>query len=325
MTGRRLAHAHAGTLPSRARAATTTVAPMTGPWRRPMGHATRRRSTAASTPLELLFDLVLRRRRRPGGGALHHALGRRPRRERARRLPDGVLRHLVGVDELHVVRVGLRQRRRRLPARGVRADRRRADPRGRRAARVRAPRLHGRDRRLRRHAGRRWSRSGCAPAAHDPERRDDRAAIRRRHRGRAGRLGRRARAPRRWPVPAFLRAGAWSSCWCRSWAERGRATTPWHPHHIAERYGLFTIIVLGESILSATVAVQAALDAAQATVDARAARRGRAADRVLDVVDLLRPSRPRGLLIATASRVPLGLRPLLRLRQRGRGGRRASR
>jgi low temperature requirement protein LtrA len=43
-------------------------------------------------------------------------------------------------------------------------------------------------------------------------------------------------------------------------AERA-ARTPWHPHHIAERYGLFTIIVLGESILAATVAVQEAFDA----------------------------------------------------------------
>jgi len=42
------------------------------------------------------------------------------------------------------------------------------------------------------------------------------------------------------------------------WAERV-AMTPWHPHHMAERYGLFTIIVLGESILAATTAVQAAL------------------------------------------------------------------
>jgi low temperature requirement protein LtrA len=42
-------------------------------------------------------------------------------------------------------------------------------------------------------------------------------------------------------------------------AERA-ARTPWHPHHIAERYGLFTIIVLGESILAATVAVQEAFD-----------------------------------------------------------------
>jgi low temperature requirement protein LtrA len=43
-------------------------------------------------------------------------------------------------------------------------------------------------------------------------------------------------------------------------AERARRT-PWHPGHIAERFGLFTIIVLGESILSAAFAVQAALDA----------------------------------------------------------------
>ncbi|WP_327226139.1 low temperature requirement protein A [Streptomyces platensis] len=42
-------------------------------------------------------------------------------------------------------------------------------------------------------------------------------------------------------------------------AERERQTT-WHPHHIAERYGLFTIIVLGETIAAATLAVQAALD-----------------------------------------------------------------
>ncbi|MET0741585.1 MAG: low temperature requirement protein A [Candidatus Nanopelagicales bacterium] len=41
------------------------------------------------------------------------------------------------------------------------------------------------------------------------------------------------------------------------WAERRRPTV-WHPEHIAERYGLFTIIVLGESILASTVAVQAA-------------------------------------------------------------------
>ncbi len=36
--------------------------------------------------------------------------------------------------------------------------------------------------------------------------------------------------------------------------------TAWHPHHIAERYGLFTIIVLGESIAAATVAVKSAVD-----------------------------------------------------------------
>ncbi len=43
------------------------------------------------------------------------------------------------------------------------------------------------------------------------------------------------------------------------WAERAR-NTPWHAHHIAERYGLFTLIVLGETVLASTAAVQRALD-----------------------------------------------------------------
>ena len=43
------------------------------------------------------------------------------------------------------------------------------------------------------------------------------------------------------------------------WAESA-ARSSWHPGHIAERYGLFTIIVLGESVLAATVGVQQALD-----------------------------------------------------------------
>jgi low temperature requirement protein LtrA len=38
------------------------------------------------------------------------------------------------------------------------------------------------------------------------------------------------------------------------WAERDNMTG-WHPHHIAERYGLFTIIVLGECVLAASNAV----------------------------------------------------------------------
>jgi low temperature requirement protein LtrA len=43
------------------------------------------------------------------------------------------------------------------------------------------------------------------------------------------------------------------------WAERGIGTT-WHPHHIAERYGLFTIIVLGEGVLAAEVAIQSSVE-----------------------------------------------------------------
>ncbi|ROP42242.1 low temperature requirement protein A [Saccharothrix texasensis] len=48
------------------------------------------------------------------------------------------------------------------------------------------------------------------------------------------------------------------------WAERAGRTT-WHPHHVVERYGLFTLIVLGESILAATGAIGAALDAGHAS------------------------------------------------------------
>ncbi|MBF8185274.1 low temperature requirement protein A [Nonomuraea sp. K274] len=46
------------------------------------------------------------------------------------------------------------------------------------------------------------------------------------------------------------------------WAERTR-TTNWHPHHIAERYGLFTIILLGEGVLAASRGVEGALEAGQ--------------------------------------------------------------
>jgi low temperature requirement protein LtrA len=41
-------------------------------------------------------------------------------------------------------------------------------------------------------------------------------------------------------------------------ANRGGGTN-WHPHHIAERYGLFVIILLGESVAAATVAFSQAV------------------------------------------------------------------
>jgi low temperature requirement protein LtrA len=50
------------------------------------------------------------------------------------------------------------------------------------------------------------------------------------------------------------------------WAERPNMTT-WHPHHIAERYGLFTIIVLGEGVFAATTAVVASKTEVGATLD----------------------------------------------------------
>ena len=65
-------------------------------------------------------------------------------------------------------------------------------------------------------------------------------------------------------LPDGVAAGRRSSCSPPAelavpfWAER-RGTTPWHPRHIAERYGLFTIIVLGEcGRCPSTVALQAA-------------------------------------------------------------------
>lgn len=66
-----------------------------------------------------------------------------------------------------------------------------------------------------------------------------------------------------------------------TYAERDHHTS-WHPQHIAERYGLFTLIVLGESISAATVAVQSALDESAA-------------------LDLLLPIAAGGLLIVFAA------------------------
>jgi low temperature requirement protein LtrA len=44
------------------------------------------------------------------------------------------------------------------------------------------------------------------------------------------------------------------------YAERQGGGTPWHPHHIAERYGLLVIITLGEGILGTIAAVAALVD-----------------------------------------------------------------
>ena len=71
--------------------------------------------------------------------------------------------------------------------------------------------------------------------------------------------------PEGWFAPAFLLLAA-AELAVPVWAEAA-GRTPWHPHHIVERYGLFTIIVLGESVLGATLAVQAALDADSTFVD----------------------------------------------------------
>jgi low temperature requirement protein LtrA len=64
----------------------------------------------------------------------------------------------------------------------------------------------------------------------------------------------------RWAVTTFL-VLAVLELLVPLWAER-RGPTSWHPHHIAERYSLFTIILLGESIFAATTAVAAVLEEA---------------------------------------------------------------
>ena len=56
--------------------------------------------------------------------------------------------------------------------------------------------------------------------------------------------------------------------------------TAWHPGHIAERYGAFTIIVLGEALSAGTIGVNAAL-AGRASLSPRHYRRGWAVDRFL--------------------------------------------
>jgi len=51
-------------------------------------------------------------------------------------------------------------------------------------------------------------------------------------------------------------------------AERARGgPTTYHRHHIAERYGLFTIIMLGESVSAATIAIRTGLDTGEHVPD----------------------------------------------------------
>jgi low temperature requirement protein LtrA len=53
-------------------------------------------------------------------------------------------------------------------------------------------------------------------------------------------------------------------------AERRGGGTPWHPHHIAERYGLLVIITLGEVVLGTILAVSAVVEEEKWSVDAGA-------------------------------------------------------
>ena len=115
------------------------------------------------------------------------------------------------------------------------------------------------------------------------------------------------------------------------WAE-SRGRTSWHPGHIAERYGLFTLIVLGESVLASTVAVQVALDGTTAFSELAPVVVGgilivffmwwmyfdMPAEQAVTRIRSAFVERPSGRFL-------LGLRPLRRLRQRRRRRRRPGR
>ncbi|MCC6611964.1 MAG: low temperature requirement protein A [Anaerolineae bacterium] len=64
--------------------------------------------------------------------------------------------------------------------------------------------------------------------------------------------------PAQWKLPLFA-AGITIELLIPAWAERG-LPIPWHSDHIRERYGLFTIIVLGEVVLSTSLAIQVVRD-----------------------------------------------------------------
>jgi low temperature requirement protein LtrA len=68
--------------------------------------------------------------------------------------------------------------------------------------------------------------------------------------------------PDRWRTPTFA-ALVVAELLVPVWAERAAPTT-WNRRHIAERYGLFTIIMLGESVLATALAVQSAIGAGHA-------------------------------------------------------------
>ena len=51
-------------------------------------------------------------------------------------------------------------------------------------------------------------------------------------------------------------------------AERLHGGTPWHAHHIAERYGLLTIIALGEGVVGTVAALSASVQEQGWTLDA---------------------------------------------------------
>ena len=105
-------------------------------------------------------------------------------------------------------------------------------------------------------------------------------------------------------------------------AERRAGGTPWHAHHIAERYGLLTIIALGEGIIGTVAAVSAVVQAAGLVGGRRAGRSGRHRPDLRHVVDVLHDPECGGAAPAPGAFLRLGLRPHPAVRgdRRHRGG-----
>ncbi len=75
-----------------------------------------------------------------------------------------------------------------------------------------------------------------------------------------------------WIVVAWIPMNVWATlgwaalCWAielagpllaeRKGDRHGGGSTPWHPHHIAERYSLLTIVTLGETVIGTIAAAQ---------------------------------------------------------------------
>ncbi len=71
--------------------------------------------------------------------------------------------------------------------------------------------------------------------------------------------------PMAWSLPTYFLLMA-LELYIPVWAAK-IGHTPWHAHHISERYGLFTIIVLGECVLGGTNAVAGVIAAQGWTLD----------------------------------------------------------
>ncbi|MFG1764843.1 low temperature requirement protein A [Micromonospora parva] len=67
--------------------------------------------------------------------------------------------------------------------------------------------------------------------------------------------------PPEWGLASFVLLGL-ADVLVPAVAERP-GMTPWHPAHITERYGLFTLIVLGEAVAAVSLAIQDGLDAGE--------------------------------------------------------------